>query len=348
MRCMPVGQRDRLGEQPGIAVAEQCPGLAQPGGPQSWCGRRLGGGAGQGERPSPEAAFGAGYGEIDDIRVVHAQQEPDPFGRLARRHENEFGRIVAEPDQRLGAIQDQHPGALIRPRGSEPFGVVAPGGGPVDDAAGKRQPGQYPVSVRCGQGPSDGVTGAFWPPGGSGPSGVRGCPPGGAVLPRASTARVHRVPAPGLTSAVRASSCHRYATASAPLSSMPISTFSLGAWMRSEFRPAAMKTSGAARISARPASGPLPPSLVNSASVPNARSTARLPAWTAGEPIGAEQGRTPGPSGVTAASIPDGVWAATYSPSPASTCAGSWSATRRNDTLACASRGTMVFGPGPV
>src|SRR5262249_27750946 len=243
--------------------------------------------------------------------MVHAQQEPDPFGRLARRHENKFGRIVTEPDQRLGATQDQYPGALVRPRGSEPLGVVAPGGGPVDGAAGKCQPGQYPVSVLC-------------------------------------RTRVHRVPAPGLTSAVRASSCHRYATASAPLSSMPISTFSLGAWMWSEFRPAAMKTSGASRISARSASGPLPPSLVNSAWVPNARSTARLPAWTAGESIGAEHGRTPGLSDATAASIPRGVWAATYSPSPVSTCAGSWSATRRNDTLPCASRGTMVFGPGPV
>ncbi len=127
-----------------------------------------------------------------------------------------------------------------------------------------------------------------------------------------------------------------------------MSTFSFGAWMWSEFSPAAMKTSGAPRMSVRSASGPLPPSRVNRASVPNARSTARLPASTAGESIGAIVGRTPGPSGVTTASIPGGVCAVTYSSSAASTSPGSWSATRRKESLACAWRGTMVFGPGPV
>src|SRR5229473_1981473 len=82
--------------------------------------------------------------------------------------------------------------------------------------------------------------------------------------------------------------------------------------MRSSSRPTAMKTSGAPRISARSASGPLPPSLVNSTSRPNARSIARRPAATAGESIGEKAGRTPGPNGVTTASIPDGVAAATY------------------------------------
>src|SRR4029077_18955445 len=63
-----------------------------------------------------------------------------------------------------------------------------------------------------------------------------------------------------------ASSSQRYAETSAPRSSSDRSILSLGAWGRSESRPIAMKTSGAARISARSASGPLPPSLVNSTS----------------------------------------------------------------------------------
>ena len=101
-------------------------------------------------------------------------------------------------------------------------------------------------------------------------------------------------------------------------------------------------------MSARSASGPLPPSLVNSTSRPNARSIARLPAWTAGDAIGEKHGRTPGPSKVTSASIPGGVCAVTYARSPALTSAGSWWATSRNETLACASRGTIVLAPGPV
>src|SRR5438046_1248931 len=55
---------------------------------------------------------------------------------------------------------------------------------------------------------------------------------------------------------------------------MAMSALSFGAWIRSEFSPAAMQTSGAPRISVRSASGPLPPSRATMASMPNARSTA--------------------------------------------------------------------------
>ena len=46
--------------------------------------------------------------------------------------------------------------------------------------------------------------------------------------------------------------------------------------------------------------------------------------------------------------MPGGVRAATYSRSATAMSAGSWLATSRNDTLACAWPGTMVFAPGPV
>ncbi len=108
-----------------------------------------------------------------------------------------------------------------------------------------------------------------------------------------------------------------------------------------------MNTSGAARISARSASGPLPPSLVNSTCWPKARCIARRPASTAGEVIGEWQGRTPGWT-VTVAVRPSGVWAATYSRNASPTSAGSWSATRRKEILACAALGMMVLEPGPV
>src|SRR5215469_16985303 len=85
------------------------------------------------------------------------------------------------------------------------------------------------------------------------------------------------------------SSSQRYAAVSAPRSSRERSTYSLGAWMRSASRPTATKTNGAPRMSARSASGPLPPSLVNSTCVPNARSIARRAATTPGESIAERQ-----------------------------------------------------------
>ena len=51
---------------------------------------------------------------------------------------------------------------------------------------------------------------------------------------------------------------------------------------------------------------------------------------------------------MTVASTPGGVRCATYSRSAAATSAGSWFATSRNDSLACASLGMTVLLPGPV
>ena len=82
--------------------------------------------------------------------------------------------------------------------------------------------------------------------------------------------------------------------------------------------------------------------------LPNARSRARRAASTAGESTGENDGLTPGPSTVTVASMPGGVCWATYSRSAAATSAGSWCATSRNDSFACASLGMMVLPPGPV
>ena len=47
------------------------------------------------------------------------------------------------------------------------------------------------------------------------------------------------------------------------------------------------------------------------------------------------------------AARPSGVLAATYSRKASPTSAGSWSATSRKETLACAARGMMVLEPGP-
>ena len=63
--------------------------------------------------------------------------------------------------------------------------------------------------------------------------------------------------------------------------------------------------------------------------------------------MGEWQGRTAGWA-VTEDSRPSGVWAATYSRKPAATSAGSWSATSRKETLACAALGMIVLEPGPV
>ena len=48
------------------------------------------------------------------------------------------------------------------------------------------------------------------------------------------------------------------------------------------------------------------------------------------------------------AARPSGVAAATYSRKASPTSAGSWSATSRKETLACAALGMMVLEPGPV
>jgi len=56
----------------------------------------------------------------------------------------------------------------------------------------------------------------------------------------------------------------------------------------------------------------------------------------------------PGSAAVTVDSRPAGVLACTYSRNAASTSAGSWSATRRKETLACAALGMMVLPPAPV
>ena len=61
-----------------------------------------------------------------------------------------------------------------------------------------------------------------------------------------------------------------------------------------------------------------------------------------------KHGRTPGSRIVTVASMPGGVRCATYSRSATATSAGSWFATSRNESFACAWLGMMVLPPGPV
>ena len=119
--------------------------------------------------------------------------------------------------------------------------------------------------------------------------------------------------------------------------------------MRSSSRPTPTKTSGASRMSARSASGPLPPSRVKSTARPNARCHARAapPARPASRPGRRKAGR-PGRRWSRSRRFPAGCASATYSRSAFATSAGSWRATSRNDSFACASRGMIVLPPGPV
>src|ERR1700727_2422902 len=100
-------------------------------------------------------------------------------------------------------------------------------------------------------------------------------------------------------------------------------------------------------MSARSASGPLSPSLVKTPALLSARARARRAAATAGESIADRQGRTPVPD-VRVTTHPFWLDFFRYSSSEATTFAGSWSATRRNDSLACAALGMIVLGPGPA
>src|SRR6516165_12573446 len=83
------------------------------------------------------------------------------------------------------------------PNGWRPSPSVAPAGGlpwlgagsPAGGAPGTITPCSHSPGTVVGQGPGDDFTGSLRPSGGSGPSGVWGYPPGGAVLPRADAAR---------------------------------------------------------------------------------------------------------------------------------------------------------------
>ncbi len=75
---------------------------------------------------------------------------------------------------------------------------------------------------------------------------------------------------------------------------------------------------------------------------------ARVTASSAGWSSGVMHGRTPPPWKVTCQSTPSGTRSASQSRNCCSSSPGSWSATSRNDTFACASVGTTVLWPGPV
>ncbi len=110
---MPVRQRDRVRQEPGVAVVQQVPGLAQA--------RAADAGVVSGLRR------GRGDAEVGDLTGIDAEQEPDAFRRLTGRDEDQFGGVPAGrlPDQRLALLDDNDPGGGAGPGRFEPVGIRA-------------------------------------------------------------------------------------------------------------------------------------------------------------------------------------------------------------------------------
>ena len=142
------GSAPALPPEPGVQVAEQRPGLAQPGHMDTGLLRRHGCRTRARQRARPQAATRTVHTEVGDPAVVHAEQEPDTFGRVFWRGELQRRPVAGEAHQGLAVVKHQHPGALIRPRRVEPGLVAAEVADAVNGAPGKAEPAEHPGVVR--------------------------------------------------------------------------------------------------------------------------------------------------------------------------------------------------------